>query len=108
MKSVAAMVGPTTWQKIVDLSLEYDDPTMVHLTHYYTLSGFKDAGATRRIIHDRIIQDQHELLQENGITAKAKEQHYNERHVSTMLQQNHGGNTTLGANSPRGGDDWAD
>ena len=102
------MVGPTTWQKIVDLSLEYDDPTMVHLTHYYTLSGFKDAGATRRIIHDQIIQDQHELLQENGITAKAKEQHYNERHVSTMLQQNHGGNTTLGANSPRGGDDWAD
>ena len=102
------MVGPTTWQKIVDLSLEYNDPAMVHLAHYYTLSGFKGAGATRRIIHDQIIQDQYGLLQEKIATATAKEQHYNERHVSTILQKNHGCNTTLGANSPRGGDDWPD
>jgi hypothetical protein len=40
--------------------------------------------------------------------AEAKYKTKNARYIRTILQQQHGCDTTLEANSPRGGDDWAD
>ena len=78
-------VGPRQWQQIIDLSVKYEDPALTDVVDYWTIAGFKDEG-TKRLLQDRFENNkQQELCYKNTTSMR-----------------------TLGANSPRAGDDWAD
>ena len=71
-------VGPQQWQQIIDLSVKYEDPAITDVAHYWTIAGFEDEGA------------------------KFTENKQQEVYKNTTSMR------TLGANSPRAGDDWPD
>ena len=77
-------VGPQQWQQIINLSVKYEDPALNDVVDYWTIAGFKDEGAKR------LVQDDFE---------KNKQQEVYKNTTSVR---------TLGANSPRAGDDWSD
>ena len=88
-------VGPAQWQQIMDLSVQHKDPELTDVVHYWTLSGFKDAGARQ------MVQDAHDRNKEQGAC-------YKNSTSSRMTQDDHDHKTTLKANTFRAGDDWAD
>ena len=95
LKRFEEHVGPAQWQQIMDLSVQHKDPELTDMRHYYTLSGFKDAGARQ------VIQDAHDRN-------KGQDVRYKNSTSSRMTQDDHDHKTTLKANTFRAGDDWAD
>ena len=85
LRTFEERVGPQQWQQIIALSVKYEDPALTDVVDYWTIAGFKDEGTKR-------------LLQDNFEENKQQELRY--KNTTSMR--------TLGANSPRAGDDWAD
>ena len=84
LKRFEKRVGPKQWQQIIDLSLRYEDPELVEVVQYNTIAGFKDEGA-KKLVTDSFIKNRQVQVYKNTTSTR-----------------------TLGANSPRAGDDWAD
>jgi flagellar biosynthesis GTPase FlhF len=81
LKRFEKHVGPKQWQEIIDLSLKYEDPELTEVVQYWTIAGFKDEGAKKLVTYSLIENKQ--------------------------VYKNTTSTRTLGANSPRAGDDWA-
>ena len=84
LRTFERTVGPQQWQQIIDLSVKYEDPALADVVHYWTIAGFKDQGA-KQLAQDRFTKDKQQEVYKNTTSIR-----------------------TLGANSPRGGDDWPD
>ena len=84
LRTFEERVGPEQWQQIIDLSVKYEDPALTDVVHYWTIAGFKDEGA-KQLVQDRFIEDKQHQVYKNTTSTR-----------------------TLGANSPRAGDDWPD
>jgi hypothetical protein len=77
-------VGPQQWQQIINLSVKYEDPALNDVVDYWTIAGFKDEG-TKRLVQDDFEKNKQQEVYKNTTSVR-----------------------TLGANSPRAGDDWPD
>ena len=84
LRTFERTVGPQQWQQIIDLSVKYEDPTLADVVHYWTIARFKNQGA-KQLVQDRFTKDKQQEVYKNTTSMR-----------------------TLGANSPRGGDDWPD
>ena len=84
LRTFEERVGPEQWQQIIDLSVKYEDPVLTDVIHYWTIAGSKDESA-KQLTQDRFIKNKQQEVYKNTTSTR-----------------------TLGANSPRAGDDWPD
>ena len=73
-------VGPQQWQQIIALSVKYEDLALTDVVDYWTIACFKD-----ELAQDRFIKNKQQEVYKNTTSTR-----------------------TLGASSPRAGDDWPD